>query len=195
MSGEDEGEEVDYWAGETVADGFWYLEVRAPICGNGSNRIADLGERGWLVAQAGDDGPQSEIVPRPKTADQVVDLLEQLVAIDPSYACAAALELEPLDPQQTLSPVARSRFERALEGHAEAVGEGALEGRWGGVSFSVSEDVLELLKSRLRKNSRDYEVTRLALERPSDPAVRGFSDTALQGDDSGLSWDDLIDEL
>ena len=195
MSGEDEGEEVDYWAGETVADGFWYLEVGAPICGNGSNRIADLGERGWLVAQAGDDGPQSEIVPRPKTADQVVDLLEQLVAIDPSYACAAALELEPLDPQQTLSPAARSRFERALEGHAEAVGEGALEGRWGGVSFSVSEDVLELLKSRLRKSSRDYEETRLALERPSDPAVRGFYDKAIQGDDSGLTWDDLIDEL
>ncbi len=48
------------------------------------------------MVQAGDDGPQSEIVPQPRTADQVVDLLEHLVSIDPSYACAAALELEPL---------------------------------------------------------------------------------------------------
>ena len=108
-------EDAQHAIGASIAYFSWWSDGgSAPISWDGGSEIVDLGN-GWLQQRRwGDLGNETFITPGNVTARSVATCVLDLVAQEEATV-AAALALEPLDPDRTLTGDERAKWENLIE--------------------------------------------------------------------------------
>lgn len=155
---------------KTIADGFWSSESGgAPISWEGSSQLVQLGAKSGAVVTRGDIDPEMTIFPWPLTAEELVSTVARWVCSQ-GYEAAAALALEPFDPEGTLSAAATARW-KAL---------------FGALDMAVSFDLDPLLLINLRRelwppgDTSPYSCVAAALLRPQGKLGKALEQTLEQ---------------
>ncbi len=142
-------------SGRDLAEFSWFIEGGdAPMSGGGRSRLADIGH-GWLMYdKGGDQDVETQVWPNANNPVRITEGIKQLI-VDAEAFVPAAFALEPLDPEQTLSADERSRWSDLLR-EAPA-----------GLIVACSENVQEILRAELSRESPLYVATRDAIREPS----------------------------
>ncbi len=123
--------------------------------------MTDLGH-GWIMVRRwGDLDNTMEVLPGNSRPDQVASHVINLINQEECHV-AAALALEPLDPNHTLPPNEREEW-------SELIGGLTVE-----LAVDCDEDAARLIRRHLTEESASYRRARAALEQPNSALGQRF---------------------